>query len=128
LVWIYAVLFFPFAARLTQPALARVDRDLLDDAALCGAGSLACFRIVVWPSLREPAAAGAILVLLLAGREIDATALLRVPDGDTVAFRVYDYLHFAPGPNVAALSVLIVLAGAAVTGLFAFWLRLGRDE
>jgi ABC-type Fe3+ transport system permease subunit len=61
-------------------------------------------------------------VALLAAREMDATALLRVPDGDTIAFRINDYLHFAPGPNLAALCVLLVVLSAVLFTPLAAWI------
>jgi iron(III) transport system permease protein len=118
LVWTYAALFFPFAYKSVQPAWARIDRDLLDEGAVLGAGAWTQFRVAAWPVVRPYALAGGALVALLAAREVDATALLRIPGGDTIAFRIHDYLHFAPGPNVSALCVILVLLSAAVaTGL-----------
>jgi ABC-type Fe3+ transport system permease subunit len=64
---------------------------------------------------------GGMLVALLAAREVDATGLLRIPGGDTIAFRIHDYLHFAPGPNVAALCVLLVALSAAIAGGLSAW-------
>jgi ABC-type Fe3+ transport system permease subunit len=123
LIWTYLVLFFPFANKGVQPAWERVDRDLLDEGAVLGAGPFTQFLHAGWPVARPYAAAAAAMVAVLAGREIDATALLRIPDGDTIGFRIYDYLHFAPGPKVAALSVLLVVLGAAAVAGLAWWAR-----
>jgi iron(III) transport system permease protein len=121
LVWTYVALFFPFAHKTLQPAWEQVDRELLDEGAVLGAGSWTQFVVVGWPVLRPYAVAGGAIVAVLASREIDASALLRVPNADTIAFRIYDYLHFAPGPNVAALSVLLVALSAVVVAGLAWW-------
>ena len=46
---------------------------------------------------------------------------INLKDGDTVAFRIQDYLHFAPGPNVAALCIILVVLSGAVLGLVGAW-------
>jgi iron(III) transport system permease protein len=123
LIWTYLALFFPFAHKSVQPAWERIDRELLDEGVVLGAGPVTQFLAVGWPVVRPYALAGGTIVGVLAAREIDATALLRIPDGDTIGFRIYDYLHFAPGPKVAALSVLLVLIGGAVVAGLAWWGR-----
>jgi len=121
LVWTYVALFFPFAHKTIQPAWEHVDRELLDEGAVLGAGAWTQFCAAGWPVIRPFAIAAGTIVAILTAREIDASALLRVPNSDTIAFRIYDYLHFAPGPNVAALSVLLVLLSAVVVGVVAWW-------
>lgn len=121
LVWTYVALFFAFAYKSLQPAWEHVNRELLDEGTVLGADPWTQFLAAGWPVARPYAITGGAIVAILAAREIDATALLRVPDGDTIAFRIYDYLHYAPGPNVAALSVLLVVLGAVVVGGVAYW-------
>lgn len=121
LVWMYVALFFPFAHKSVQTTWAHVDPELLDEGALLGAGAWAQFWSAVWPVARPRAVIGGLLVALLAAREVDATGLLRIPGGDTISFRIQDYLHFAPGPNVAALCVLLVILSAAVTAGVCAW-------
>jgi iron(III) transport system permease protein len=121
LVWAYAALFFPFAHKSVQTTWAHVDPALLDEGALLGAGAWTQFRTAVWPVARPRAVIGGMLVALLAAREVDATGLLRIPGGDTIAFRIHDYLHFAPGPNVAALCVLLVALSAVIAGGLSAW-------
>ena len=122
LVWTYAALFFPFAHKTLQPAWGHVDPHLLDEGRVLGAGGWTLFSTAAWPVIRPFVLAGGVLVAILGTREIDATALLRPPDCDTIAFRIQDYLHFAPGPNVAALCIVVVLLGALVVGGFSAWL------
>ncbi|MFN3650632.1 MAG: ABC transporter permease [Armatimonadota bacterium] len=121
LVWLYAILFLPFPYKTVQLAWGHVDRELLEDALLQGASPWQQFRAAAWPALRPFATAGGVIAALLSAREIDGTALLRIPGGDTIAFRIYDYLHFAPGPKLGALCVLLVLLSGAVAGLALRW-------
>lgn len=127
LVWCYSALFFPFAHRAVQAGWARVSRELLDEGEVLGAGFAPQFRAAVWPVLRPYALTGTALVALLGARELDATGLLRIPGGDTIAFRIHDYLHFSPGPNVAALCVLLVALSGAVAGAVAWSVRAPQD-
>ncbi len=120
-VWTYGVLFFPFAHRTVQLGWRQVDPALLDEGRILGAGVWSRFRHAVWPVVRPWAVTGALLVAVLAAREIDATTLVRHPEFDTVAFRIYDYLHFAPGPHVAALSVLLVALSFYAVAAAALW-------
>lgn len=121
LVWLYAAYFYPFAHRSLQPAFGQVDADLVDEGTVLGANGWMQFRHAAWPVLRPYAAIGGGLVAVLAAREMDATALLRVPGGDTIAFRIHDYLHFAPVPKVAALCVVLVALSLAVAAALGRW-------
>lgn len=121
LIWTYVALFYPFAHRTVQLGWKQVDPALLDEGRVLGAGPWVQLRHAAWPVLRPWAVGAGGLIALLAAREIDATTLVRAPHVDTIAFRIYDYLHFAPGPELAALCVLLVgLNFAAVLGL-AVW-------
>ena len=84
----YASQFFPFAYYPIATAVRRVDASLIEAARLDGASSWQIARAVVAPLLRGPLVAAAALVGLLSLRELDATALLRPPDGDTLGFRI----------------------------------------
>lgn len=120
LLWVYVALFLPFAYRILAPAWPRVDQDLRDETALAGAGEWKQVRVVAWPTLAPYALLAAVVVFVLAGREMDATALLRPPGLETAAFRIHDYLHFYPVPNVAAFC--LVLVALQLAGIGALWL------
>lgn len=128
LVWMYVALFFPFALRSLEPAWGLVDASLLDEGRMAGAEGWSLFRVTAWPTLRPFALVGWGLVAVLAARESDATALLRVPEFDTIAFRIQDYLHFAPTPKVAALCILVVILSALVGLALASWAASDRSE
>ncbi len=114
LIWGYAILCYPVCHHLCAAAWSRVDPVLVEECRLQGGSEWTCLRVVGWPALAPSLGVGALLTFLLAARDVDAAALLRVPNGDTIAFRIHDYLHFAPGPNVSALSVALSVASMGV--------------
>jgi iron(III) transport system permease protein len=125
----YASQFFPFAYYPIATALRRVDASLVEAARLDGASSWQIARAVVAPLLRGPLVAAGGLVGLLSLRELDATSLLRPPDGDTLGFRIHDLYHYGPSRQVAALAVIATIGAAAlVAAAGAAVERLGREE
>ena len=128
LIWAYAALFLPFALLLPAPGWARLDPALREAAALEGANAWQRFWISAWPTLRPIFAVAGLLVFLLAGREMDATALLRPPGVETAAFAIHDYLHYQPQQRVAALCLLLVAMLGAVTAVVAAWVSRGERD
>jgi iron(III) transport system permease protein len=102
----YVVQFFPFALKSLSVGVRRVEPALLEAAWLDGASTWSATWRIVAPLARGYLIVAALLVFVLASRELDATALLRPPDGDTLGFRVYDLYHYGPSRQVAALAVL----------------------
>lgn len=125
LVWTYMVLFTGLAILSQRPGWQRGDAELLDVARSEGAGCVRTWRLVWWPAVRTPFLVGFTGVLLLAAREMDATALVRPPGHETIAFQIHDYLHYSPGPNLAALAVS--LTGLGWIALALLW-RLSRER
>jgi iron(III) transport system permease protein len=102
----YVAQFFPFALKSLSVGVRRVEPALLEAAWLDGASAWPATWRIVAPLARGYLVVAALLVFVLASRELDATALLRPPDGDTLGFRVYDLYHYGPSRQVAALAVL----------------------
>lgn len=113
LLWIYVALALPPVVKLLQPAFLRIDQDQVDAARTAGAANLALYRAVLAPALSPALLTAFFLSAAVAAREMDATALLRVPGLDTISFRIHDYLHFGSGSQVAALSLLLLVPGLA---------------
>jgi iron(III) transport system permease protein len=123
----YLVLFFPFAYKSAQAGLQTLDAEILEAAAIDGAGPAATLARVVAPPLRGFLGVAATLLFLLAARELDATSLLRPPGIDTLGFRIHDLFHYGPSRQVAALAVLATLGGAALPAA-ALWLASWRGQ
>lgn len=103
-------------------ALNAVPRDLLEAAALDGAGRLARFRHVAWPALTPVTFYLAIVNAIGAFQVFTPTYLLTAggPDGSTMTLALYTYQNaFAFGRlgYASALAVVVVLALAALTAL-----------
>lgn len=113
----YASQFFPFAYYPVAHAVRRLDPSLTEAARLDGASSWAIARLIVAPLARGPLIVGAALVAVLAGRELDATSLLRPPGSDTLGFLLHDLYHYGPSRQVAALGVVAALATALLIAL-----------
>jgi len=125
----YASQFFPFAYFPLAAAVRRVDPSLVEAARLDGASSWQIAGAVVAPLLRGPLLVAAALVGLLSLRELDATSLLRPPDGDTLGFRIHDLFHYGPSRQVAALAVIAAAGAAGIAAAAGAVLeRLGRNE
>jgi iron(III) transport system permease protein len=112
----YVTRFFPFAWHSIASRVAEIDARLLEAARLDGATPVMMARWVILPLAQGAVLAAATLVFILATRELDATALLRPPDGDTLGFRIHDLYHYGPSRQVAALALLAALG---TTGLVA---------
>jgi iron(III) transport system permease protein len=112
-VWVlpiaYVAQFFPFALKSVSLGVRSVEPALLEAARLDGASAWKATRAVIAPLAGGHLVVAALLVFVLASRELDATALLRPPDGDTLGFRIYDLYHYGPTRQVAALAVLASL-------------------
>jgi iron(III) transport system permease protein len=120
----YVAQFFPFALKSVSAGVRRVEPALVEAARLDGASTWAVTRAVVAPLVRGHLMVAASLVFVLASRELDATALLRPPDGDTLGFHIYDLYHYGPSRQVAALAVLAAFATALL--IAAVWRLVDR--
>lgn len=110
----YASQFFPFAYHALAGAVRRLDPALIEAARLDGASTWRIARDLVAPLLAGPLVVAVALVTLLSLRELDATSLLRPPDGDTLGFRIHDLYHYGPSRQVAALALIAAVGAAGI--------------
>jgi iron(III) transport system permease protein len=101
-------LYWPVVALLLEASLRRIPADALDAAAI--QLTLArTMRVVVWPHVRAPLGAAALLVFLLAASEFTVPALFVVP---TISMTVYEEMSaFRTASAASAALPLIALAG-----------------
>jgi iron(III) transport system permease protein len=97
--------FLPHALLACWLALREVDPGLEDAARLAGAGSTTRAARVWGPLARRGIAAGFLLALVLALRELDALVLL---EPAVLPVRIYDKVHFGRTGQVADLSALLL--------------------
>ncbi|MEQ8965070.1 MAG: iron ABC transporter permease [Azospirillaceae bacterium] len=124
--WIILVAYLGrFLAVGLRPAAAgmeSLDPAQEEAAQICGAGALKRLREIVLPTVAPTAAAGALLVFLLAVNELTVSALLWSTGNETlgvVVFSLYDEGNATAAAAVAVLSVAATLAVAALASLVA---------
>jgi iron(III) transport system permease protein len=121
----------PMATLILWPALATVPQAMLDTAATEGSGWWGQLLRIALPQ-RWPAVVAAWLVgLAIAIGELAATILVMRPQprgATTISVRIFQMLHYGVDDHAAAISLLMVLGVAALTGAAAILLRRKRNE
>ena len=76
------------------------------------------FRLILFPLLRPGLLAGAIYIFIVSFRELSSSAVLTGPNNTVMAVLILELQESGRYPQVAALSVLMVVAmGALVIAL-----------
>jgi iron(III) transport system permease protein len=116
----------PLATLLMWHALRTVPDEMLDSAAVDGAGPLGRLCWIALPC-RLPALGLAWVVALAVALGDLAASILVVPPGmTTLSIQIFDLLHSSVEDQVAGISLALIMVFAVVTGLAA-WLA-GRWE
>jgi iron(III) transport system permease protein len=116
----YATRFFPYGMRSASSSLVQVRRELEEAAEVSGASWLARFRCIVLPLLRPGLLAGGIYILIVSMRELSSSALLASPNAPVLAVLILEFQEAGNYAAVAALSVMLVVALAALVSLLQF--------
>ena len=96
-------------------AMRVADRDLTDVARLDGASRWQMLRHVQWPQISSQTAAVWYIIFLLCLWDVESIVLVMPPGGETMAVRIFNFLHYGHNPQVDALC--LVLLGLAVAPL-----------
>jgi iron(III) transport system permease protein len=116
----------PLAALILWPALSTVPQVMLDTAATEGSGWWGQLLRIALPQ-RWPAVVAAWLVgFAIAIGELAATVLVIRPQprgATTISVRIFQMLHYGVDDHAAAISLLMVLGIATLTGLAALLLQ-----
>lgn len=99
-------------------AMRVTDRELTDVARLDGASRWQMLRHVQWPQISPQVAAVWYIIFLLCLWDVESIILIMPPGGETMAVRIFNFLHYGHNPQVDALC--LVLLGLAV-GPLAGW-------
>jgi len=104
-----------FAIGWSGVALARrsVDRDLTDAARMSGARGWTLFRLVHWPQIAPQAAAAWYVIYLLCLWDVETLVLIYPPGGETLALRIFNFLHYGHTAQVNALCVTLLALAIA---------------
>lgn len=113
LVLAYVIRFLPQALSAVRASLERIDPRLEDAARGLGAGPLSVVRRVTLPLAAPGVAAGAMLVLLTALKELPATLVLRPTGMETLATTIWRHTSVSDYRE-AAVPALVLVAVSAV--------------
>lgn len=95
-----------YAARLIRKGM---DRDLTDAGRLSGARGWQRWKLVDWPQARPQLLALAYVLYLLCLWDVETINLIVPPDGETLALRIFNFLHYGHTGEVNALCLLLLL-------------------
>lgn len=110
----YVIRFLPEAIGSVRSSLGQVDPSLEEVARSLGRGRLATLATVTLPTIRGGLLAGGALVFLTAMKELPATLVLRPPDTDTLAIRVWTGASEGLYAQAAPAALILVAVSALV--------------
>ncbi len=117
------------AALIAWQALRTVSPEMLDAAAVDGAGRWARFWRVGLPSRLSAVALTWLVVLVLSLGDLAATVLVVPPGMTTLSLRIFDLLHTGVQDRVAGICLTLVgIAAVAAWAAGALARRWGRRE
>ena len=118
IVFAYLARFLPLALKPPLAAMAVLARDQEEAAALDGANAWQRLRHVIVPNLLPAAAAGALLVFLLAFNELTVSALLWTAGTETLGVALFSLEDAGLGGEAAAIGVsATVVVGIVMAAL-----------
>ncbi len=114
-----AIRGLPLAMLIVWHALRSVPQELLDAAALDGAGRWAQFRRVIWPLRRRAIALAWLAAFIVAISDFSST-MVAPPGVETISGRVSQMLHANTLNELSGLCLFLMLAAVAIAlSLFA---------
>ena len=94
-------------------AMRVTDRDLTDVARLDGASRWQMLRHVQWPQISPQVAAVWYVIFLLCLWDVESIVLVMPPGGETMAVRIFNFLHYGHNPQVDALCLVLLVVAVA---------------
>jgi len=110
----YLMRFFALALKPALAAMSLVDRAQEEAAAIAGAGLCSRLAYIVLPTLAPAAAAGGMMVFLLAFNELTVSALLYSAGTETLGVALLSLDDAGLGAEAAAVGVVATLIVAAI--------------
>jgi putative spermidine/putrescine transport system permease protein len=117
LVLAHLVVTLPYVIRIVTTALGALAQDLEDAAASLGATPWRVFRRVTLPLVLPGLLAAGALAFLVSFDEVVISLFVVGPRLTTLPIAIFRYVQFRTDPQVAALSVVLILATMAIVVL-----------
>lgn len=129
--WLYqspAIIVLAFAIRYLAPTWAAIesvrshlDQSLQDQLRLDGASRWIRFRHGIWPQIAPTMAAAAYVVFLFSLWDVETAVLIQPPGGQTLALRIFNFLHYGHSTQVNALCLAMILLAMLPGIAVAIW-------
>jgi putative spermidine/putrescine transport system permease protein len=104
----------PYVIRTVSLSLAAIDRSCAEAARVHGATPFAMFRRVTLPLAMPGLLAGGVIAFLVSFDEAVIALFIAASHVDTLPLEIFRYIEFRTDPQVAALSVLLVLVSVGL--------------
>ncbi|MCU1405943.1 MAG: transporter permease [Glaciihabitans sp.] len=127
LILAHVVLCIPYAIRTITVSLTTVDVSSEDAARVLGASNLVTFRRVTFPLIRPGIIAGGVLAFLVSFDEAIVSLFLSGFNVTPLPVALLDHMETQAGPEVAALSVLLIVFSLGIVLLIERVLGLSKS-
>jgi ABC-type Fe3+ transport system permease subunit/streptogramin lyase len=94
-------------------AVDSTDPDLFDSAQLCGACKYQIFRRILWPQIAPRVLLTGYILFLFCLWDIESTILVVPPGLETMAFRIFNLLHYGHNSQINALCLILLILALA---------------
>ena len=111
-----AIKYMPFAAVIFMARAQRIPGEELELGRMYAVSKRAYFFRVALPAYRPAVLGAGVLVFLLTLGEEGITLVLMPPGYETLAVKVYNYLHYGAGELVSGFCLVTVAVTAGVMG------------
>lgn len=117
----------PLATLVLWPAVTNVPRELLESAAVDGAGRIGLFWHVIWPLVRRSVVVAWLVALAVSLGDLAASILVMPPGVETLAIHIFGLIHYGVDDRVAGITLAMVGAFVAI-GVVVQWLACWRTS
>ncbi|ACM39636.1 MULTISPECIES: ABC transporter permease [Rhizobium/Agrobacterium group] len=126
LVFTHTMIVTPFVIRILVTGLQTMPADIESAAASLGARPLTVFRRITLPTLTPSITGAALLSFLISFDEVAITLFLAGQSLSTLPVAIYRYTTERTDPQIAALSVLLILLSVSLMVLLERVIGLAR--
>lgn len=109
--------YLPLAWAATAAFVDPARRDRIEAARLAGANPFQRWRVTVLPPLVRPLFRIWLVIACLCLWDVESVVLVQPPDGETLALRIFNLLHYGHADQVNALAVVLMATAFCLTAL-----------